>query len=192
MSTAWIVVIVCLWLVVMGLAVVVAGVLRRVAAALEAQASSGSPAGRRAGPVNGTSLPQITVSQATGRAISLSEVPGPFVLAILTSHCSPCLAIAEWLRANPERLRGASRLVVLTDATGRAVIDLDGCATVLTDQDGVALQALDAPGTPFVLALDAEGKVTSSSLLSGPDQLLRMLGVPESGLDSELKIQVVG
>lgn len=192
MSTPWIVVVVCLWLVVLGLVVVVAGVLRKVAAALESQAATGLPAGRRIGPVNGDPLPQITVGEANGRTILLSEVPGPFVLAILTSHCAPCLSIAEWLRANPERLRGAGRLVVLTDAEGRAAIDLDSCATVLTDDADAAFQALDAPGTPFVLAVDTQGKVTSSSLLSGPEQLLRMLDVPASSLDGAVQIQVVG
>ncbi|MGH2916129.1 MAG: TlpA family protein disulfide reductase [Solirubrobacteraceae bacterium] len=192
MSAAWIVVIVCLWLVVVGLAVVVAGVLRRVATVLEAQAAIGQASGRRVGPVNGARLPEIAVGGASGRAVLLSALPGPFVLAVLTSHCSPCLAIAETLRTSPERLRGAGRLVVLTDVDGRAVIDLDHCATVLTDADAAAIRALDVPGTPFAITVDAQGSVASASLLGGADQLLGMLGVPESDLTGGLQIRFVG
>jgi hypothetical protein len=114
LRTAWIIVIICLWVVVAGLVVVVAGVLRRVAVALESQPVSGPSPGRRIGPVTDSPLPGIVVGEASGRAITLSDLHGPFVLAILTSHCAPCLAIADWLRTNPNRLHGAGRLVVLT------------------------------------------------------------------------------
>jgi hypothetical protein len=192
LSTGWIVVIVCLWLVVAGLAVVVAGVLRRVATALESQAVMSQSFARRAGPVIGDTLPKVAVGGASGRTVSLSELSGPFVLAVLTSHCSPCRVIADWLRTHPETVRGGGRLVVLTDRDGRAVIDLESCATVLTDDEAAALEALDVPGTPFVVAVDADGRVTSSSLLGGADQLLAMLGVPKSDLDAGIQVQVVG
>jgi hypothetical protein len=65
------------------MATVMAGVLRRVATALESV-----PVGPRkhempSGPPRGSGLPAMEVRRQDGSQTSLSELPGPFVLAVL-------------------------------------------------------------------------------------------------------------
>lgn len=110
MSGVWIAVIVCLWAAVLTLAVVVAGVLRRVAAVLDSGSVAGLAAGMRPGPAVGSRLPDHRAGQESGPMVALSELPGPCVLAILTSTCSPCLTVAQWLREHPiaSRVLGAA------------------------------------------------------------------------------------
>lgn len=99
---------------------------------------------------------------------------------MLTSHCGPCLTIVEWLREHPGRLELAGPLVVLTDRNGRDVIALDDLATVVTDDADQMFGALNVPGTPFAITVASNGTVGSSTILTGPDHLLQMLGVADA------------
>lgn len=190
MSTPWIVIVVCLWLVVLGLVVVVGGVLRRIAVVLESQpvAVSGS---RRVGPPHGERLRGLTVGRSDGGAAELVELAGPFVLAVLTSHCGPCLSIVEWLRDHPESLETAGTLIVLTDRNGRSVLDLDAITTVITDDAEQMFSALNIPGTPFAIVVNQDGTVDSSTILTGPSHLLQMLGASAAG-HRQIQVQMAG
>src|SRR6185437_1490245 len=96
---------ICLWVIVIALVFVVVGVLRRAAAALESlQADSFSTRDLPMGPPAGSKLPPMAVRRTDGSDLTLAELPGPFVLAVLTSHCSPCQSIAGQLRDDPQTL----------------------------------------------------------------------------------------
>jgi hypothetical protein len=180
-SAPWVAAFVCLWVAVIVLAFVLVGVLRRVVAALE-HASSGEPKGAPlpAGPPLGQPLPGYEVETSGGDSIRLSELPVPLVLAVLTSSCSPCLAIADRLRSESERLTDPSRLVVVTDQTGHERIDLDHILTVLVDKQGLLLSVLDLPATPFVVTLSADGTVSSARIPGGAEDLFALVaGVRE-------------
>ena len=192
MSGVWIAVVVCLWVVVVTLAVVVAGLLRRVAVVLEAQPVAGEPSGVRSGPVIGDRLPSLFVGEPGGRAVALSEVPGPFVLAVLTSTCSPCLVVADWLRDHREQVvRSGRRLVVLTNAGGRERLALEDVLTVMTDDRGDVIAALQLRGTPYVIEVDADGAVARSSVLGGPDRLASILEADHAGHDELIRVELV-
>jgi hypothetical protein len=188
-SAAWIVVIGCLWVVGCVLAITVAGVLRRLATVLEAQAQAPAspPTDQRIGPNKGSPLPQLRVQRIDGRSMTLSELSGPFALAVLSSHCGPCLLISDWLRSHSDRLDGLA-LMVLTDVSGREVLGLPAEVEVLADERDEMFQVLNLPGTPFVISIDASGLVVSASLLGGPEHLLDVAGAALMGRPSEPQV----
>lgn len=176
MSTPWMVAIVCLWVAVVVLVLVVAGVLRRVATVLESLPASVDSLPRLpAGPALGQPLPRLEVAWADGTRRFLSDLQGPAVLAVLTSQCATCLMIVDALR---EQSAGGSRfdgLVVLTDATGRERVTLGAEVEVLADVHGRLHNVLQLPGTPFVVAVDAQGLVRQAQILTGVAELSGML-----------------
>jgi hypothetical protein len=189
LSTPWIVVVSWMCLVLVGLVAVVAGLLRRVAVVLESQPVAGSRDVASMGPEVGSRLPDLVVGRSDGEQVALSDLPGPFVLAMLTSHCGPCLTIVEWLRDHPSSLESAGALVVLTDAGGREVLGLDDIATVVSDDAGQMFDALNVPGTPFAISVGSNGDVESSDIVAGRDHLLQMLGVPAS---PQIEVRIAG
>jgi AhpC/TSA family len=175
-TAPWIAVMVCLWVVVIALVVVVVGVLRRAAAALESLPSgSFSTRDLPMGPPAGSKLPPMAVQGTDGADLTLADLPGPFVLAVLTSHCSPCQSIAEQLRGDPQTLAKLDGMVVLTDPEGPDRLGLGAPLTVLVDPTSQITAQLELPGTPFVLAVNADGTVHAAQLLAGPAQLLSLL-----------------
>jgi hypothetical protein len=174
-TAPWIAVMVCLWVVVIALILVVVGVLRRVAAALESmQGSSFSTRDLPMGPPAGSKLPSMAVRRTDGSELTLAELPGPFVLAVLTSHCSPCQSIAGQLRDDPQTLAKLDGMVVLTDPEGPERLGLGTPLTVLVDPTSQITAQLELPGTPFVLAVNADGTVHAAQLLAGPGQLVTL------------------
>ena len=182
MSAAWMAVVVTLWVVVVILVLVVAGVLRRVLALLEMYAALPAPMGTSAGPPPGQPLPALQARDGTGRLTDLADLPGPFVLAVLTSHCQPCLEVADALRLqDPERLQ---HLVVLTDGGGLARVGPPAPARAFEHDSGDLMATLAIPGTPFVTVVDSSGAVRMSQILAGVDHLLHLLrGIDTSASD---------
>jgi hypothetical protein len=77
-----------------------------------------------------------------------------------------------------EQSAGGSRfdgLVVLTDATGRERVTLGAEVEVLADVHGRLHNVLQLPGTPFVVAVDAQGLVRQAQILTGVAELSGML-----------------
>ena len=177
MSAPWIAVMICLWVAVIALTLVVVGVLRRAAAALEALQGDGSfsTSDLPMGPPEGSKLPPMAVRRTDGSDLTLAELPGPFVLAVLTAHCSPCRSIAAQLREDPQTLAKLDGMVVLTDPEGPDRLGLGDPLTVLVDPTGQITANLQLPGTPFALAVNADGTVHAAQLLAGPVQLVNLL-----------------
>ncbi len=176
MSAPWIAVVVCLWVTVIALILVVVGVLRRAAAALESLRADGfSTRDLPAGPPAGSRLPAMEVRRTDGSELTLAELPGPYVLAVLTSHCSPCQGIAERLRKEPETLAKLDGMMVLTDPDGPERLGLADKLTMLVDPASQITASLDLPGTPFVIAVGADGTVLAAQLLAGTAQLVSLL-----------------
>ncbi len=183
MSAPWIAVMICLWVAVIALTLVVVGVLRRAAAALEAlPGGSFSASDLPTGPPAGSKVPPMSVRRMDGVELTLGDLPGPYVLAVLTSHCSPCRSIADQLRKDPQTVAKLDGLVVLTDPEGPERLALGalggpgGRPTVLVDPTSSITAQLALPGTPFVLAVNADGTVHAAQLLAGPAQLVNLLG----------------
>lgn len=172
---------VCLWVLLISLALVVAGVLRRVAFVLESLPADGTGQQMHNGPSVGSRLPELKVEREDSSRLTLADLPGPFVLAVLTSHCSPCLAIADQLRGELDRLVELDHLVVVTDEYGRERLNLSEPVVVLADLDNQVMSRLQLPGTPFAIAVNAKGVVESAQLLGGLDQLVRLLDAGQIG-----------
>lgn len=176
MSAPWIAVVVCQSVLIIALAIVVVGVLRRAVGALDAVHNAGfSTRDLAAGPPIGTRLPAMSIRGTDGSDMTLADMPGPFVLAVLTSHCAPCRSIAEQIREDEEMLAGLEGLVVITDQDGPERLGLREPIRMVIDSDGLTVSSLDLPGTPYVIAVDADGAVQSAQLLAGPAQIVSFL-----------------
>jgi hypothetical protein len=173
-TAPWIAAFVCLWVLVIGLALTLIGVLRKVATALDGLPEGVSTRQLPAGPPVGRPLPPLPVQRADGSAARLADLPGPFVLAVLTSHCSPCLSIAGRLRDEPDTVARLDGMVVVTDPEGPQRLALGPSVTVLVDAHNEVIPALELPGTPFAVAVGADGNVRAAQILAGPSQLVSL------------------
>jgi len=171
MSAPWIAALVCLWVLVLALAVVVAAVLRRLAAILETPATAGRDL--QVGPPTGKPLPALPVRRG-GDAVRLSALKGPFILLVLSSQCEPCQAIVTWLSAATS-VPGQERLVILTDSDERVRLDANGTTVLVCHEWQLAMRLLQVPATPFAIQTDSDSRVVTCDLVAGDGHLQRLL-----------------
>ncbi len=124
MSTAWIVAFVVQWVVVLATAVVVIGLLKRTAGALEqAEATQAAPVSLGGIPV-ASRAPDFTVYRASspqsGAATLTAEelVDGPTILLFMEQHCPPCRQLAAEIGASLHPANRVQLRVVLDQEDG--------------------------------------------------------------------------
>lgn len=182
MPTAWIIVVVVLWLAVIALAVTVIGLLRQVSAALERAARSehdhrhGAAPSQRAGaqgPVVGSPVAHFVAHGGDAEVTRQDLLGQPLVLLFLSAGCTPCQVLAEQLRAQENKVRVA-RVVVVAEPRAAEALGLPDGLTVVVEADHEVSMALNVWGTPFAIALGADGVVRASYPLNTLTQLDEM------------------
>lgn len=166
MSWQWIAAVVLLWMVVLLLAVVVLGTLRRIAAVLErAEARVGGSLDALVGGAEpGTVLPPFTLVTSTGEEIDSTELAGSTALFLIVEpHCQPCQTLAAQLRSEPA-VDGVPLYVVNRSHPGRDALAFPEDVTLLYDPDGAAaIQAFESTATPQAFVVDT-GVVVERSI----------------------------
>src|SRR5579875_2761201 len=158
MPVGWALVVVVIGVALLVLAVLMLGVLRQVAPLLEAvnaqlevvRAQLGASPGHQ----SRMRLPGLTVGNVTsdnlrGRAV---------ILAFLSAGCRPCQLIARQLAAEGTGDL-AGRLLVVTAEGEPAALGLPPDVPTLIEDNHEVSEALTLLGTPFAIAVDAEGTV---------------------------------
>jgi hypothetical protein len=171
MSGTWIAVIVALWAVVVILAVIQIGILRRVLPFLEQAAAV--PAMPPAPPA-GMVLPHFEATLDDGSAITAAQLAGrPFVLFFASRGCAPCRRLLLQLdgRSWPPG-QVAVYLVMADDA--RAEIPVPAGLTPLLEHDGSVSRTLGVTATPLAVAVDGQGVVIESLVPRDPGDLDRL------------------
>jgi hypothetical protein len=120
MSWPWIVAFIALWVIVLVLAVIVLGMMRRMAPLLdrvERLASRQNLSPDHAGLPVGSEVPSFEVSDAAGKRLRFAqELPMPAVFLFLESGCPPCEDLVEELMKRAEYLRDAPIYVIPKDS----------------------------------------------------------------------------
>jgi thiol-disulfide isomerase/thioredoxin len=176
---AWIILVVLLWVTVVGLIVLVLGVSQRLAA-VEAAGPGGPPLAELAGgPAVGTSLGLLPAYQAVRNAVA----EAPAVLLFLSPTCGPCRQIAREMDAAERPAGGPARIVVVTDERepeafqARGVVD-----TVVSDPETALQTALSIRATPFGIAVDGEGVVRRTAVMTKLDDVAELGSVAAGAL----------
>lgn len=119
MSTPWIVAFGVLWGLVILIAIVLVGVVRRAVAVLEATDLELTAQGWRptfGGAPSGTTIPEFFVSDRAGEQVAWTELLGePRVWVFLESDCPPCRQLVAELERTPEAVDDVPLAVFMND-----------------------------------------------------------------------------
>jgi len=170
MPVGWALAVVVIAVAVLVLAVLMLGVLRQVAplleavsAQLEASAQLGASPGHQSrmrlpGLTVGNALPPFTARDAQGKVTNDNLRGRSVILAFLSAGCRPCQLIAGQLAAEGTGdLTG--RMLVVTAEGEPAALGLPPDVPTLIEDNHEVSEALTLLGTPFAIAVDAEGTV---------------------------------
>jgi thiol-disulfide isomerase/thioredoxin len=174
MTAPWIAAFIVQWILVLGLAGVVLGVLRRTTAALSVTAPSPQV---DQGPPPGAPLPLLEGTDIDGQPTDTSDLVGDrFVLLALSPGCGPCKALAEDLDgAAPQLL---ARVVVASPGTDLGPLGLPGGVRTVALGDRRLSEVLGVTATPYALAVAADGIVEAARIVNTADDVSRLLGIP--------------
>jgi len=180
-NAPWIAAFLALWLLVLALALLQLGLLRRIAPVLEAAerqlhggavALSGLPAG--------APLPDFAVETRDGEVVRASSLRGQETIWLLASPgCAPCEALAAELRDAGEPALGVP-LVAVADASGAGLRLPPGVVT-LFQRDRAAAVALQADATPHAVAVDGDGVVVATTTPNTLDDLQALAALLTGG-----------
>jgi hypothetical protein len=171
MPVGWAIAIVVIAVAVLGLTVLMLGVLRQVTPLLEAvnahleeignqlEATSSVEARTRlAGLASGDPLPAFTARNAQGKVTNTDLLGKPVIMAFLSAGCKPCQLIGSELgRDGLGDL--ADRLLFVTAEGAPAALGLPPDVPTLIEDNHEVCEAFTILGTPFAVAVDAEGVV---------------------------------
>jgi hypothetical protein len=158
----WLAAFVVLWALVLVLAVLVLGVLRRVVPLLDLQEGQqqtvpgfGLPAG--------TAVPAFEARDRDGEAVTADAIPRPGIVLFIEPGCRPCEKLAEELRSDAANLDGVPLVFVAPDTDeGRALVPP---ASLIMLQTGRAISlAFQTSVTPHAFLVDANGRLSDNTI----------------------------
>ncbi len=162
MTGPWLAAFVILWALVLLLALLVLGVLRRVVPLLdrlEEQQQTvpglGLPAGTR--------VPAFEAHDREGDAVTADAIPRPGIVLFIEPGCGPCEKLAEELRSDAANLDGVPLVFVAPDTNeGRELVPPAGFVLL---QSGHAIShAFQTSITPHAFLVDADGRLSEHTI----------------------------
>ena len=179
MSTAWIVAFVVQWVVVLATAVVVIGLLKRTAGALEqAEATAAAPISLGGIPV-ASRAPDFTVygasSPQSGAATLTAQelVDGPTILLFMEQHCPPCRQLAAEIGASLDPANPVHLRVVLDQEDGAPDWVPDDVPVVYQRGRAVS-RAFENSASPQAYLLDPDRNVLAKRIVRSVEDLREM------------------
>jgi hypothetical protein len=164
MPVGWALAIVIIAVAVLVLGVLMLGVLRQVAPLLEAVteqlavASTHRAAMRLPGLAAGDELPRFTARDSQGKVTNDDLRGRSVIMAFLSAGCRPCQLIAHQLAT--DGVGDLAGLLLLVTAEGEpAALGLPPDLPALIEENHEVSEALSVLGTPFAVAVDAQGVV---------------------------------
>jgi AhpC/TSA family len=194
-TAPWIVSFVALWVLVVVLALLVLGTLRRIAPLLERLESQHSGATADAAPrglVRGTRVPDFEAVRADGGRFETSDLRGSesFVL-FLSESCRACARFLRRLERDRVPDLSAELVVVVEDAALARRLDRAAGVTVLVQRDREIAGAFDSNVHPHAFVLDANGLVLGSGTPNDWARLERLREAAVEGGDTRVKLAAV-
>jgi thiol-disulfide isomerase/thioredoxin len=125
----------------------------------------------------GATPPAVTIEDLDGKPVDLGQWVGkkPVVIEFWATWCPLCAELFPRLEAVQRRYGDAVQVVVVAVGVSQSPASIKRHLTrhpmgfpVLWDGNGAAVRAFQAPGTSYVVMLDAKGKVVYTGY--GADQ----------------------
>lgn len=181
MTVTWTVAFVALWLVVLLLAFVSLGFLRRASAVLERveellaeRADDLRPGGLR----KGNAVPSFRVADAEGFMIDRDHLLGhPSVVVFLDAECEPCRALIQEMESVDLQRLEVTLLVRLDQSAG---LHLSG-AKVLPDEHGDFAAAFQTRSSPHGFGINSAGFIVENRIVNSFDQLRELAELSSKG-----------
>lgn len=190
MPGIWIASTLALWVIVLITLVLLAGALRQIGMLnLRLGPDQGSLLITDVGLDRGEVAPNVqTIDAETGVEVNLHDLPGvPRVVAFLSTTCTACRAVIEGLNeAVATRGSEFDFVVICADEPERChglAIQTRLRARMLADPEARGVELFQAPITPFLYLLDAEGRVALRGVANdwrGVEALLEQEGTVQS------------
>lgn len=173
MTAPWVAVVVALWVVVILVALVLLGLLRRVDSLLQ-QSSAGFPYGDPLGGLApGASVGEFRAVDASGQQWSHIPVDGPAIVLLTAPGCAPCNSLMRALAADGAPL-DIPLIVVTTDEETAKAEPKPAWCYVLYQQEGSVYEALRTTATPHAFAMGQDGRVLESVIPGHLEDLRNM------------------
>lgn len=184
MNAWWITSFVALWFVVMTVAVVVLGFLRRVTAVLErAELAVTSGQVNLGGARVGMQVGAFDVLDSAGRhVVSNQLLASNAIFILLHSGCEPCRHLVAKLRTL--KPSDVPVIAILDNTTGGHEFELPAYLTKLFDHDGSIGVAFKSGGTPQAFAVEAGGIVLDLIVPTSVADIERLARSLEKGGDA--------
>jgi hypothetical protein len=166
---------VCTWIALAAVIVVLLGLTRRVLPTL-ASFEESHPIPLLGGPKPGDRLPAIRLPDLHGEPIDIGLFTNePFVLLFVSSQCRICDDVVQGLES--AAVNGAPlpvRMLVVTEDVIARRLAGSPSVVALVDDERAALRAVDGPGIPFGIAVEAGGVVRATSHPQGPEDVFHL------------------
>ena len=135
----------------------------------------------------GATPPAVTIEDLDGQAVDLGQWVGkkPVVIEFWATWCPLCAELFPRLEAVQRRYRDSLQVLVVAVGVSQSPSSIKRHLArhpmgfpVLWDGNGAAVRAFQAPGTSYVVMLDARGKVVYTGYGADQDleQAVRRLG----------------
>jgi peroxiredoxin len=169
MTGPWLAAFVVLWVLVLLLAVLVLGLLRRVLPLLD-HLEARRPAAPELGLSAGTSVPAFEARDRAGKAVGADDVPRPGIVLFLEPDCRPCEKLAKQVRTDADRLDGVPLVFVTSDTEeGRALAPTSGLTMLQTGH--AVSHAFQTSITPHAFLVDRDGRLSDRMVPESVDDL---------------------
>lgn len=172
MPVPWIILIGVLWIVVLGLIVMVAGLSSRVRSLVPAAPGSTPEAPLMLGPPVGSKL---TLPPVLSQLAAESADSG-VILLFMHGACGPCRTLWDQLTSSDglvQQLHGIHPALI-TDEPGEAIFVGSFTSDVLVQRDDEISHQLEVNASPYGLAVDSAGFVRWSGLPNTVEDVLTM------------------
>jgi hypothetical protein len=182
----WIALVISLTVLVMTLAVLVLGLMRRVVPLLESEGHRHYGLGL-SGLAPGDTVPPFEAREPDGTVLASDRLlERSRVLLFMSASCQPCRTVAADLRTKPEAA-ALPLLVVLPDEPQSHQMDLPASAPVVFERDRAASDAFRNSAVPHAYAVDAAGVVIRAAPVQGLDDLRALADALPKGGDTTLE-----
>jgi peroxiredoxin len=195
MSAPWLAALLALWAIVILLALIVLGTLRRLVPLLErAEASLGASNhnARRSGLSPGTPVPAFSAQELGRATFTDADLRGSkSIVLFLGSACAACERFVDDLRVGRVPDLGA-HLIVVADVAEDAENYRAHGVTVLVQQDRSLARIFERDRVPHAFVVDEDGRVLANSWPNEWERLRALVrqadggGVRESDFSSEV------
>jgi hypothetical protein len=163
MTGPWLAAFIILWVLVLLLAALVLGVLRRVLPLLDHLEQAQSRTAGEFGLPVGSALPAFEARDREGDAVTADGIPRPGVVLFLDPECRPCQKLATELRSDGPNLDSVPLVLVAPDTdAGRDLVPPN--SPVLLQSGHAISRAFQTSITPHAFLVDADGRLSDQAI----------------------------